>query len=208
MVRTELLTNEYVRPLNTAGWRKVQQWWELGNGTRGPACSPLRHPGRLQWRDGGGEISKSLGMSSHLRLSGWHSVSCHLTHNASLQLRVRQLRHYGIGLQNTPVCHCCCYCLVLSCVCFAIPWTVAHQAPLSVGFSRQGYWAAIPFSREIFLTQGSIPHLLHCKWVLYHWATREANLDHVVPTQRHHQCVLNENVNRSLLLGTKIMVLI
>ena len=68
----------------------------------GTSCSPLRHPGRLQWRDGGREISKSLGMSSHLRLSGWHNVSCHLTHNASLQLRVRQLSHYGI-LQNTPV---------------------------------------------------------------------------------------------------------
>ena len=23
---------------------------------------------------------------------------------------------------------------------FATPWTVAHQAPLSMGFSRQAYW--------------------------------------------------------------------
>ena len=28
---------------------------------------------------------------------------------------------------------------------FAIPWTVAHQAPLSMGFSRQGYWSGLPF---------------------------------------------------------------
>ena len=28
---------------------------------------------------------------------------------------------------------------------FAIPWTVAHQAPLSVGFSRQKYWSGLPF---------------------------------------------------------------
>ena len=27
---------------------------------------------------------------------------------------------------------------------FATPWTVAHQAPLSVGFSRQGYWSGLP----------------------------------------------------------------
>ena len=27
---------------------------------------------------------------------------------------------------------------------FASPWTVAHQAPLSVGFSRQGYWTGLP----------------------------------------------------------------
>ena len=25
------------------------------------------------------------------------------------------------------------------------PWTVAHQAPLSTGFSRQEYWSKLPF---------------------------------------------------------------
>ena len=25
------------------------------------------------------------------------------------------------------------------------PWTVAHQAPLSLGFSRQEYWSGLPF---------------------------------------------------------------
>ena len=28
---------------------------------------------------------------------------------------------------------------------FAILWTVAHQAPLSTGFSRQKYWGGLPF---------------------------------------------------------------
>ena len=28
---------------------------------------------------------------------------------------------------------------------FATPWTVAHQAPLSIEFSRQEYWSALPF---------------------------------------------------------------
>ena len=27
---------------------------------------------------------------------------------------------------------------------FATPWTVAHQAPLSLGFPRQGYWSGLP----------------------------------------------------------------
>ena len=37
-------------------------------------------------------------------------------------------------------------CLVLSRVClFAIPWTVASQAPLSMGFHRQQYWSGLPF---------------------------------------------------------------
>ena len=29
---------------------------------------------------------------------------------------------------------------------FATPWTVAHQAPPSMGFSRQEYWSGLPFS--------------------------------------------------------------
>ena len=28
---------------------------------------------------------------------------------------------------------------------FATPWTAAHQAPLSMGFSRQEYWSGLPF---------------------------------------------------------------
>ena len=28
---------------------------------------------------------------------------------------------------------------------FATPWTVAHQAPPSMGFSRQEYWNGLPF---------------------------------------------------------------
>ena len=28
---------------------------------------------------------------------------------------------------------------------FATPWTVACQAPLSMGFSRQEYWSGLPF---------------------------------------------------------------
>ena len=27
----------------------------------------------------------------------------------------------------------------------ATPWTVAHQAPLSMGFPRQEYWSGLPF---------------------------------------------------------------
>ena len=28
---------------------------------------------------------------------------------------------------------------------FATPWTVAYQAPMSMGFSRQEYWSGLPF---------------------------------------------------------------
>ena len=37
---------------------------------------------------------------------------------------------------------------------FATPWTVACQAPLSVGFSRQEYWSRLPFPPPwLLLTQ-------------------------------------------------------
>ena len=32
-----------------------------------------------------------------------------------------------------------------SCPTLATPWTVAHQAPLSMEFSRQEYWSGLPF---------------------------------------------------------------
>ena len=37
-----------------------------------------------------------------------------------------------------------CACSVVSNL-LAIPWTVAHQAPLSMGFSWQEYWSGLPF---------------------------------------------------------------
>ena len=37
-------------------------------------------------------------------------------------------------------------CSILSCIwLFAIPWTVACQAPLSMEFSRREYWSRLPF---------------------------------------------------------------
>ena len=33
------------------------------------------------------------------------------------------------------------------------PWTVAHQAPLSMEFSRQEYWSGLPFP-----TPGDLPN--------------------------------------------------
>ena len=32
-----------------------------------------------------------------------------------------------------------------SCLTLVTPWTVARQAPLSMGFSRQEYWNGLPF---------------------------------------------------------------
>ena len=52
-------------------------------------------------------------------------------------------------------CHAC----VLSHVrLFATPWTVALQAPLSMGFSRQEYWSRLPFPSPGYLPElGIVP---------------------------------------------------
>ena len=52
---------------------------------------------------------------------------------------------------------------------FATPWTVAYQAPASMGFSRQKYWSGLPFpSPEYLLNQKSRLGAPHCRQTLYH----------------------------------------
>ena len=72
-----------------------------------------------------------------------------------------------------------------SCVCVYVlsrvwllvtPWTVAHQALLSMEFSRQEYWNRLPFPAPgDFLTQGLNPCLLH----LLHWQANSLPLCHL-----------------------------
>ena len=67
-----------------------------------------------------------------------------------------------LGLLVCAVCSgvCC----VLGCVLCArsgltpvTPWTVAHQAPLPMGFSRQEYWSGLPFPSPALLVSGTKP---------------------------------------------------
>ena len=39
---------------------------------------------------------------------------------------------------------------------FVTPWTVAYQAFLSIGFSRQGYWIGLPFPSPAALPNSGI----------------------------------------------------
>ena len=46
-----------------------------------------------------------------------------------------------------------CYAQMLTCVqLFVIPWTIACQAPLSLGFFWEDYWSGLPF-----LSPGHLP---------------------------------------------------
>ena len=51
------------------------------------------------------------------------------------------------------VCVCVCVCVLYRVRLFEISWTVAHQAPLSMEFSRQEYW-----SRLLFPMPGNLPN--------------------------------------------------
>ena len=61
---------------------------------------------------------------------------------------------------------------------FANPWTLAHQAPLSMGFSREEYWNGLPFLSPEDLPDPRIEPIscISCigRWILYYCATWEA----------------------------------
>ena len=54
-----------------------------------------------------------------------------------------------------------------------------HSPPGSfvygISHARLLEWAAISFSKEIFLDQWCNPNLLHWSWIFYSWATRKAH---------------------------------
>ena len=55
------------------------------------------------------------------------------------------------------------------------PWTIAHQAPLSMGFSRQEDWSGLPFPSPGDLPNPGIkPGLLHCRQMIY-WLSCEGS---------------------------------
>ena len=54
---------------------------------------------------------------------------------------------------------------------FVTLWTVAHQAPLSMGFPRQEYWNGLPFPSPRDLPQESNP-------CLQHWQANSLLLSH------------------------------
>ena len=70
-----------------------------------------------------------------------------------------------------------CTCMLSHVWLFVTPWTVAHQVPLSVEFSRQEYWSRLPFP-----SPGDLPNsevacpCISCigRWVFNHWATMDA----------------------------------
>ena len=53
-------------------------------------------------------------------------------------VQLQLLQHYWLGHLSLSL-------VAKWCLTLVTPWTVACQAPLSMGFSRQEYWCGLPF---------------------------------------------------------------
>jgi len=86
---------------------------------------------------------------------------------------LHRVGHDGSDLAAAAVFHCVCTHIFV--VVWSLsrdqlsmtPWTVAHQAPLSIGFSRQEYWSGLPFPSLIqtFTTSYVSVHSLMDTWI-------------------------------------------
>ena len=68
---------------------------------------------------------------------------------------------------------------------FATPWTAAHQAPLSKGFPRQGYWSGLPFPMPGDLPDPGIKPTSHASPAL------AGSFPTTAPPVRHRFVLLN-----------------
>ena len=95
---------------------------------------------------------------------------------------------------------------------FVTPWTVAHQAPLSMEFSRHEYWSGLPFPspedlpnpgikpRSPALQADSLYQLSHKQCLLPNTNCSPYKLS-FSPTKRN--CVIHSQVNRNFPLYMK-----
>ena len=79
---------------------------------------------------------------------------------------------------------------------FATPWTVAYQAPPSMGFSRQECWSRLPSpSPGIFPTQESNPGPPHCRQTLYRLSHQGIPKEDKHKIVQHKLCKLNDLID-------------
>ena len=101
-------------------FKKLKQMIAIGPSHANPRYLPTR--------------SESI---SHTKICPWMLMAASLT-----ALNRKQPNfHCGMIMQLN-----CCYLVTKLCLTLLrFPWTVAHQDPLSIGFSKQEYWSGLPF---------------------------------------------------------------
>ena len=154
----------------------LNRWW-LGwhLGIYGSHFYKLPRLYKSEYQDDEGSRNSYLGLPLHFKneeieangdylIQGHHLLWLRVSRTPWLLVQCSLLLGMTVYVQS------CFSCVQL----FVTLWTLACQAPLSMGFSRQDYWSGLPcLSPGIFLTQGSNPRLLwllHCRCILYRWA--------------------------------------
>ena len=107
--------------------------------------------------------------------------SVYITDCPSIRCLTVKRQTQSIWLMRMVILSCLCWEFLSKCVSHSVlsdsatPWTVACQAPLSMGFSQQENWSRLPCSPPGDLPHPRIqPESLHCRRILYPWATEEA----------------------------------
>ena len=92
----------------------------------------------------------------------WQSSSAGYTHNSALSTS----KHNSVDAQQHSLLRTMCVPSLVSRVwLFATPWSVAHQASLSMGFSRQEHWNGLRYPLA-----GDLPNPgIECLLRLLHW---------------------------------------
>ena len=85
----------------------------------------------------------TINSQSRGRNSWWKNLQKHrLKKEYSRMSQMYQQEECKVGSEaGTTDCACSLSCVQL----FVTPWSIASQAPLSLGFSQQGYWSGLPF---------------------------------------------------------------
>ena len=127
------------------------------------------------------------GEGCHFLLYYWPWFACYFLNTSSpfLSLHLLLLMHFIFDhISAAYICilinilqFYCCFSHWIMSDSFATLWTIALQAPLSVGFPRRRYWGGLPFPPSGGSFWPRDQTLVSCieRQILYHWAIREAH---------------------------------
>ena len=104
-----------------------------GSGEQWAHCLTILHPARGQCRKSG---------------TKWHGDT-----GPSPGVPRREAKSIARCVPQLTSCLCVCAKSPQSCLTFVTPWTIACQAPLSIGFSMREYWSGLPCPPP-----GDLPH--------------------------------------------------
>ena len=171
-----------------------------------PACVPGHHTPSCLHRESGQPPPGSEGPSCQSSTSVWGPPSVWSWGKEDLVIELR-ISFDTVNNFNF-VMHVC----TLSCIWFcATPWTVACQASLSRGFSRQEYWnwVAISSSMGIFPTQGWNPEPLMSPGLAGGFFTTSAPWRPIVHHLQAHLSLLSwDKFSNSFIRNKSVKVLV